>query len=638
MLRQLYKTLPKTDVLLLKLNKNHNNAFKSASISVNQCNTMCTFNHNSAQVKLQNNLSDKEFVVKLKNDPDVFGNREEIEEVDSDDLKEDEFLREKPLSFQKLTTFQYANLIKGYLRKRKIKEAIDVVEVRMIKEDKVKPENYLYNLIIGACGRVGYTKKAFSLYNDMKRRALKITPGTYTALFNACANSPWPTTDGLTRATHLYEIIKEKMYVPNVTNYNAMIKAFGRGGDLLTAFSIVDQMSAEKIPFKDDTLNFLLQACVSDKDAGFRHALLVWRMFIKKRIKPSLYSYNLLLRCIRDCGLGDITVTTDVINKLLPAPKTKVPRLDAHGSHSDLNRNAPSLNNNHLLNKPNLMADTPRLGTIVSLLEVTKPEDRLLLVGGFSEFLENMKQNDCTPDIKTFTQLLDSIPSTGAAEEQLLQALKKYKIKPDIDFYNMLIKKRCSRFDYTGGKEVIKLLKASGYLPNLITYGVLGIACKTKDEAEELLTEMAEAKYRINIEILGAMLTQACHHNNFRYVLYLMEMCIREGIDPSPKFMQNLQEFKKKCKSITNDKNNPLHKSTSFLKHYKQFKAQYTEWCDEVKVAEEEVHPWQQYRQSSDTNTLHYKDKAAKTYFKPIHNSFYRQKSLIQVSSSKNKR
>jgi len=60
------------------------------------------------------------------------------------------------------------------------------------------------------------------------------------------------------------------------TNLHFLLKkAFGRTGDLLTAFSLVDEMLMKKYRLKDETFNFLLQACISDKEAGFRHALLV---------------------------------------------------------------------------------------------------------------------------------------------------------------------------------------------------------------------------------------------------------------------------------------------------------------------------------------------------------------------------
>ncbi|KAK5642231.1 hypothetical protein RI129_008398 [Pyrocoelia pectoralis] len=411
---------------------------------------------------------EQEFLVKLKSDPDIFGHQE-VEEtaLDPDDLKEEEYLKEKPLGFQVLSTKQYADIIKGYLKKRKLKEAIDLVEVQMIKEHRVKPENYIFNLLIGGCGRVGYTKKAFSLYNEMKRRGLQPTPGTYTALFNACANSPWPTTDGLSRATHLLNIIREKMYIPNVTNYNAMIKAFGRAGDLTTAFSLVDEMVANKLGIMDDTLNFLLQACITDKEAGFRHALLVWRKFVKRRIKPSLFTYNLMLRCIRDCGLGDIAATTDVINKLLTEAKQNVPLVESNETQ------LVKQDENALVEVPDLMAPVPCLGNILSLSDVLKPQDRLLLVGGWSGFLQNMMDHDCTPDIKTFTQLLDTIPPTKSAEEDLLKTLRSTNVKPDIDFFNMLMKKRSCRFDYEGCR--VRCSSCSFYLPVLLSGGVIDV-------------------------------------------------------------------------------------------------------------------------------------------------------------------
>lgn len=435
-------------------------------LSLNSLN-QCCYGCRSLTTKIQHisnqnitkNLTEEEYLVKVKDDPDTFGNQSIYkEEYDEGDLKEEQYLQNPADPTHKLRTKQYADMIKACIRKRQIKEAIDILEVRMIKEDRVKPENYIYNLLLGACGRVGYTKKAFSLYNKMKQRGLKVTGGTYTALFNACANCAWPE-DGLSRARHLREIMIEKGYEPNDTNYNAMIKAFGHCGDLSTAFSLVDEMQEKKVPIKDDTLNFLLHACVADKEAGFRHALLVWRKFIIKKVQPSIYSYNLLLRCVRDCGLGNLDITQNFLENIVQqnnpllidssngtTNKSEQDETSTNTRSSDINR----IENNItvLENRPNLIAKIPHLGDILKISEITKPEDRLLLIGGFSGVLKNMQENHCTPNIKTFTQLLDTVPSTLAAEKELIIAMKKWKIKPDVDFFNMLIKKRSMRFDY----------------------------------------------------------------------------------------------------------------------------------------------------------------------------------------------
>lgn len=416
--------------------------------------------------------SEQEFLVRLKNDPDTFGDAAEKEELYEKDLESEKDWSEKTTPLTRLSTKQYADIIKSLINQHKIKEAIDVVEIRMLKEDKVKPESYIYNLLLGACGRVGYTKKAFSIYNQMKKRGLNITGGTYTALFNACANSPWPE-DGLSRAQKLRNTMIEKMYEPNETNYNAMIKAFGRCGDLTTAFSLVDEMTSKRIRTSSDTMNFLLQACIQDKEAGFRHALLVWRKMVTKRIAPSSFTYNLILRSIRDCGIGNLEVMNDTLHTILGqnlrlnSGDTKL-LLDSSSDGNYLIQNQlkskkedSELVMNETANqidfgRPNLMAKVPHLGNIISLSEVTKPEDRLLLVGGLRGFLSNMEENHCTPDIKSFTQLLDCLPGSLAAEKELLREMKKCGVKPDVSFFNMLIKKRSIRFDYENAK-VIKI-------------------------------------------------------------------------------------------------------------------------------------------------------------------------------------
>lgn len=442
-------------------------------------------------------------------DPNTFGilgrnlKSKEDDLQDEDDIKEQEFLQNIPLTSQKLTTRQYADLIKQYLSHKRLKEAIDVLEVRMLTVDRVKPENYIYNILIGACADVGYTKKAFKLFNDMKRRALNPTGDTYTCLFHACANSPWAA-DGLKNAQHLRALMIEKGVEPNLTNYNAMIKAFGRCGDIATAFQIVDQMVSKKIKIRVHTFNHLLHACIADKNTGLRHALVVWRKMLKSREKPNLYSFNLMLKCVKDCNLGTQSDIEELIGILrenigigtkpieaLPSSKEKslykhleqrVPQIalltdgsptvkqnldacmhalpevknESHLVSTENNvqiiidSNLSKLSQKDVRTLPNLLSKVVQMQQVLYLQEVHSVQDKFAVVGGQEDFLKEMEVYSVKPDIKIFTQMLPLLDDTEEAENKLLETMKTLQIRADIDFYNLLIKKRCLRSDSEG--------------------------------------------------------------------------------------------------------------------------------------------------------------------------------------------
>lgn len=439
-------------------------------------------------------------------DPDTFGNlspkanTDKVILEDEGDLKEEKFTSEIPLASQKLTTRQYADLIKQFLSHKRLKEATDILEVRMLQEDRVKPENYIYNILIGACADVGYTKKAFKLFNDMKRRALKPTGDTYTCLFHACSNSPWPA-HSLKLATHLRELMIDKKIEPNLTNYNSMIKAFGRCGDLPTAFKIVDEMVSKQIKIRVHTFNHILQACITDKEHGLRHALLVWRKMLKMKEKPNIYSFNLMLKCVKDCNLGLQTDIEELINDLqvqalldkntctlqieAAAPCTKkaakyitdnIPNEHLQSDNIILDKSAwPSPQTKRessetsaieksyeitmeLVNlpakqkvertQPNLLSKVLLMQQVLGLKEIQTLQDKFAVIGGQEDFLKEMEVYSVKPDVKTFTQMLLLLDDTVETEMKLLSTIKDLDIRTDIDFYNMLIKKRCLRLDY----------------------------------------------------------------------------------------------------------------------------------------------------------------------------------------------
>ncbi|XP_050072855.1 pentatricopeptide repeat-containing protein 1, mitochondrial [Anopheles maculipalpis] len=552
--------------------------------------------------------------------PDHFGTLspqvDEPETPDEGDVREEEFLQNIPTRASKLSVRQYADMIKDHLKNNRIREALDVVEVRM-KQDRVKPVNYHFNLLIGGCARVGYSKKAFQLYNKLKQHGLKVTGGTYTSLFNACANSPF-LADGLKRANGLRELMIEKGYEPNESNYNAMIKAYGRCGDLKTAFQLADEMVARRLSVGTDTFNFLLQACISDREYGFRHALLVWHRMHRMRINPDRYSFNLLLRCVRDCQLGDLETTEQVIEQILSqsiaaGQQQQQPLLKAPDEESTttLVANADSSELTDRLNYegvPDLLSANPHLGSLVKLGEVRKAEDRLLLLGGTSNVLGEMKRCNVEPDIRTMTELLDVIPPTYAAEKHLLTTIKQLKLGCDIDFFNILIKKRSMRFDYEGAREVLYMIEAANLEPDIVTYGVLALGCTTQEEARSLLKMMEQADVRMNIQILGAMLRQGCAKHNFRYITEVLNIVKRERLKPNEPFLRHLEQFGKVCEKRDRDYDAKPGKRgrDEFKAEYNRYRMQLDAWREQMGLhglALDQAlgivrdHPWEQFNQ-----------------------------------------
>ncbi|XP_071797738.1 pentatricopeptide repeat-containing protein 1, mitochondrial-like [Asterias amurensis] len=571
---------------------------------------------------------------KFKRKFNVKGDRFDVE-VDSDDEKVQPTL--KPPG-RRNTPIWYGNQMKKLVKEGKLMEAIDMLEVRMLKEDRVQPEEFNYNVLIGACGREGYTKKAFKLYNDMKSRGLTPSDVTFTSLFNACAESPWPLTDGISRLHKLHSQLKDKEIVVNQITQHAMIKAFAKCGDLPVAFDLFKELLDSGVKLKSQSFAFLLFACAGDKECGLMYAIEAWYQMLQRDIKPDVYIYNLLLRISRDCGIGDPEVASRLLlkprandqTKKLPAPTKKSRKVKGQRLHqppdeglkgqshpgemievSPLNvtssdgesvaaeaplRELTAVSHGSLVYQqqqlPNLLDPSPKVSSAVSLANVANPSDRLALLGGADGILSSMKRCGVTPDVKTLTLLMEGLPMTNWDEERLLEVVDEFKVKVDVDFFNAIIRRRSRRADLEGAKAILPLIHQHGLFPNLRTFVNLACECAKTHEGIQLLKDMKLAGLKPTVHIYGALITAAARKHNHRYLIELLNCMEKDEVSPNSLILQRLESM---ASFGDNPKKSNLSKSQLIHQdRLNQYRGLYIKWLDRMGL-EETPHPWKKF-------------------------------------------
>lgn len=331
-------------------------------------------------------------------------------------------------------TAPYLAKVSIHLHEGHLKKAIAVVETDMVQNDHIRPDKQLFDLLMNECGRQGFAKKCFQLYKLMNQCGEAPTTDTYTAMLNACLNTPFRN-DALSFLQRAREVMRNRDHRPTHEQYTLMVEIFAKFGEFEKALDFVHKSKKLGINLGLNAYKMLLHTASEDEETGFRNALIVWHRMYRNDIVPDVFAFNLLLKCVSDCSIGDVEEARRTIEHIIMKSR-------------DLNEGTESKTAEVLDHRPNLLSKQPQLGKLLPLKEVIDAPDRLLLLGGIGSVIQEMQNCNAKPTDGTFLQLLSVIPATTAAEIKFLTYLRRAEIEPNMIFFNAMLKKRCLNLSF----------------------------------------------------------------------------------------------------------------------------------------------------------------------------------------------
>lgn len=477
------------------------------------------------------------------------------------------------------TPYWYFLQCKKLIKQNKLQEALDMFSRDMLQGERLPPQEFNYTILIGGCGRAGQLKQAFRLYNDMKKRGLDASDATYTALFNACAETPFKET-GLQQALKLEQDLRRKNYQLSTITYHALLKTHAVTNNLQACIQTLREMLEKGHCLTQETFHYLLMGCWKDKESGFRLALQVWRQMLQSGIHPDSRNYNLLLRTARDCGIGDPSLATSLL--LIPSQKRREERAtrsdvididllvrelfiqpdplsSSQQDSQDTEDKSTGGNSTHLIPvrqtvplpvalvadctaSPNLLdLFVGKRSDVISLGSAEKAEDRLALIGGADGLLEKMEAARLVPDLRTLTLLADTMKPGYSSLQLLLRVAKKHQVKLDVAFFNSAIRTATKGGDMEGAKAVLSVMQQRNVSVNVQTFGCLALGCEQQKDGLQLLKDMEAAGLKPNVQVFSALIGRASRRLDYIYLKTILKSMTSAEVWPNEVIIRQLE-------------------------------------------------------------------------------------------------
>lgn len=427
---------------------------------------------------------------------------------------------------------------------------------QFIYEDRYKPTKKFYTAVVTACARVGYTKKAIELFEEMKGFKLLPTQACVTSLLNACANChPSEQAYGLEQTRYLREQFELLGYELNEVQYNVLIKAFARLNDQKAALETLEEMMSKGRKVDNVTFGMLLMGCINNKKEGMLEAIRVFQKLLETSADIDVYAFNLLLRATRDCEVG----TPEQLKQLCAPPQqTKLKEskqsrktkkiMPKEEKQSDVDIQLASVADSSQTTTsllPNLLTGD-NLDQIVAInFETLYKTNRIALLGGTDGVLKLMARHKVRPNLKTLTLLAEL--NNVIHWRQLVNLAAENKIKLDTCFFNVLLK-NASKIRAVQ-EEIIAHMTSTSLQPDIMTFGALTFGCAKVGRAARLLKDMEQIGVKPNEPIMASLVNNACFTEDLEYIFYLLGYFQRKELELPTSSIEQIDVLLKKIET-----------------------------------------------------------------------------------------
>lgn len=384
----------------------------------------------SASNQKETELSQHDIEI-LNQDPDNFGTlssfkpltvnstQNESPSIDSDN-KSEIFSTERT-AIEKQTIQQYETQMKELFEKGHVLEAIELFETEVLQKNRMHAPIRIYKWLIEECVRLHEFQKAINIYDQMVGRKLKVPFDIFEKLVMAFERSNM----NVGKLNNIQKVMSKNHVQMNANMYNTMVRIYARSTQWQTALTLADEMKANSMPYQHDTVNALFECFIHDKENGFYRLIELWHDMYRFNLIPDVSTFNALLKCIKKCELNNA-------DKLMRMLDTIRMQCTTHPNENVIEDG-----------RPNLLQNPPSIGHLLPLEQVERPDQRLLILGGLSNLLQEFKKYNITPTLETVTALLEIVPNTFVAHQKVIALFNKHFIKPDLQIFNILLTKNC---------------------------------------------------------------------------------------------------------------------------------------------------------------------------------------------------